>query len=116
MGGWYAGRSSGVGKETGQGVGTDVLGTGPERQGEVKSAEEEGPACLPGTEPLCVADVDLMVRPDEDGMLGPLQPVPPLLKGRVDGQKFLVPHVIITLRRNEASGQEGDRVDELVLL
>ena len=85
-----------VGKR--QGIGTDVLGTGTEHQGEVKSAEEEGPTRLPGTEPLRVADVDqvLMVRPDEDGMLGPLQPVPPLLKGCVDGQKFPVPHVIIT--------------------
>ena len=49
-------------------------------------------------------------------MLGPLQLVPPLLKGRVDGQKFPVPHVIVTLCRVEESGQEGDLVDELVLL
>ena len=94
------------GKELGQGVGTDVLGTGTERQGEIKSAEEEGPARLPGTEPLRVADVDqvLMVRPDEDRMLGL----------HVDGQKFPVPHVIMMLRQSEASGQQGGRVDELV--
>ena len=106
------------GKETGQGIGTDVLGAGTERQGEIESAEEEGPARLPGTEPFRVADVGqvLVVRPDEDGMLGPLQPVPPLLKGRMDGQKFPVPHVVVMLCRGEVKGQEGNQVDELILL
>ena len=53
-----------VGKEMGQGVGMDVLGTGTEHQGEIKSAEEEGPARLPGTEPLRVADVgQVLIHP-----------------------------------------------------
>ena len=95
------------GKETEQGISTDVLGAGMEHQGEIELAEE-GPARLPGTEPLRVVDVGqvLVVRPDEDGMLGALQPVPPLRKGLADGQKFPVPHVVLTLRWSEALGQE----------
>ena len=106
------------GEMTGQGIGPDIFGTRAERQGEDESAEQEGPARLPGTEPLRIADVSevLVVRPDENGVLGSLQPVPPLLEGHVDGQKFPVSHVIIPLGRGESSGQEGDRVDELVLL
>ena len=102
----------------GQGVCPDIFGAGTERQGEVESTEQEGPARLPGTEPLRIADVGevFVVRPDEDGVLGSLQPVPPLLEGRVDGQKFPVTHIIIPLGQGESSGQEGNRVDELVLL
>ena len=33
----------------------------------------------------------------------------------MDGQNFSVTYVIIPLGRGESSGQEGDRVDELVL-
>ena len=88
------------GKEMGQGVGMDVLGAGTECQGEIESAKQEGPARLPGTEPLCIADIGqiLVDHPDKDGMLGPLLPVPPHLKGRLDGQKFPVPHVIVSPR------------------
>ena len=40
-----------------------------------------------------------MARPDEDGVLGSLQLVPPLLEGRVDGQKFPVTHIVVPLGR-----------------
>ena len=63
LGWWEDGMLVGVfrlglsGEETGQGVGTDILGARTERQREIKSAEKEGPARLPGTEPLRIADV-----------------------------------------------------------
>ena len=74
----------------------------------------EGPARLSGTELLRVANVRgvFVVRPDQDGVLGPLQPVPPLLQGRV----FSVPHIVVLLGRGESSGEEGDRVNLLVPL
>ena len=57
-----------------------------------------------------------MVRPDQDGVLGPLQPVPPLLQGRVDGEEFSVAPVVVLLGWGELSGEEGDRVNLLVPL
>ena len=57
-----------------------------------------------------------MVGPDEYGMLGPLQPVAPLRQGGVYGQEFSVADVVIGLGRSEATGQESNRVDLLVLL
>ena len=45
-----------------------------ERQGKIEPAGQEGPARLPGTEPLRITDVGkvLVVHPDEDGVLSSL--------------------------------------------
>ena len=57
-----------------------------------------------------------MVGPDEDRVLGPLQPVPPLRQGSVYGQELTVADVVIGFGRGKATGQEGHWVDLLVLL
>ena len=49
-------------------------------------------------------------------MLGPLQPVPPLHQGGVYGQELPVADVVIGLGQGKTMGQEGYRVDLLVLL
>ena len=100
-----------------EGISSNVLGAGPVGQSKVESAEQERPTRLPGTQPLRLPDVCevLVVSPNEHGVLGPLQPVPPFHQGSVHGQKFPVPHVVIAFRRSEATGQECDWVDLLVL-
>ena len=49
-------------------------------------------------------------------MLGPLQPVPPLRQGGVYSQELPVADVVVGFGRGKATGQEGYRVDLLVLL
>ena len=57
-----------------------------------------------------------MVGPDEDRLLGPLQPVPPLRQGGLYGQELTVADVVVGFGRGKATGQEGYWVDLLVLL
>ena len=40
----------------------------------------------------------------------------PLGQGGMDGQELPIPHVVVSFRQGETSGQEGYRVDVLVLL
>ena len=69
-------------------------------------------------QPLSVPNVRqvLMVRPYYDGVLSPLQPVPPHGKGGMDGYELPVPQVVVLFRRGETAGQESHGVDLLVLL
>ena len=41
----------------------------------------------------------LMIRPDQEWVLRPLQPVPPFLQSNFDGEKFPVSYILIPLRR-----------------
>ena len=76
------------GEHSGKGVCPHVLGARAVGQGEIKPVEKQGPARLSGAQPLCVPNVRkvFMVRPYEDGVLGSLEPMPPLRQGGVDGQ------------------------------
>ena len=76
------------GEHSGKGVRPHVLGAWALGQGEIKPAEEQGPACLSWAQPLHVPNVHkvFVVRPYEDGVLGSLKPVPPLRQGGVDSQ------------------------------
>ncbi len=62
-----------------QGVGLDVAGTSMIGEGEVETGEEERPPALTGVESFGSADVVFVVRPNQEGQLGALEPVPPLL-------------------------------------
>lgn len=66
---------------TGQGIRFDVAGAGSVGEGEIKPGEEEGPLCLSGIESLSSSDVlqVLVVSPNQEGLLGSLQPVLPFL-------------------------------------
>ena len=102
-----------TGEYSGKGVRPHVLGARALGQGEVKTAEEQGPARLSRAQPLRVPNVRevFVFGPYEDGVLGSLKPVPPLRQGGVDGQ-----YVIILFRQGKMLGQERHRVDLLVLL
>ena len=88
-------------EDSGESVCPHVLGARAVGQGEVEPAEEQGPACLTGTQPLGVPDIGqvLVVRPDNYGLLGPLQPVAPLREGGVDSQELPIAHVVVRLCR-----------------
>ena len=86
---------------SGESVCPHVLGARAVGQGEVEPAEEQGPARLTGSQPLGVPDIGqvLVVRPDNYGLLGPLQPVAPLGEGGVDSRELPIAHVIVRLCR-----------------
>ena len=75
-------------EHSGESIRPNVLRPRSVGQGEIEPAEQESPTRLPGTKPLRLPDVGevLVVHPDEHGVLGALQPVPPLLQGSVDHQ------------------------------
>lgn len=48
-----------------------------------------------------------MVRPNNEGMLCALQPVPSFLKGELNGQQLPIPDFIIPFCGRETAGKEG---------
>ncbi len=90
----------------------DIFRPWPVREGEVKSAKEECPAGLARAQPLGRTDVlkILVIRPDQEGLRCPLQPVTPLAQGQSYRQQLLIANVIVTFCRAETTREKCTRV------
>ena len=101
------------GELPGQGIRLDVFETRAVGQGEVKPAEEEGPSGLARVKVFRNLEVlqVLVVGPEQECMLGTLQPVPPLLEGHLDGQQLPITDVVPRLCGTQPMGVEGAGVD-----
>ncbi len=86
-------------------IGLDIFRPWPVREVEVKSAKEECPAGLTRAQPLGRTNVlqILVIRPDQEGLRWPLQPVTPLAQGQSYRQQFLIANVIVTFCRAETT-------------
>lgn len=78
--------------------------------------EEQKPLGLPRIQSLCRADVFqvLVVGPDLEGCLRPLQPVVPLLQHHLDRQQFSVADVIVSFCGGQTPREEGTGMGFLV--
>ncbi|XP_016397843.1 netrin receptor DCC-like, partial [Sinocyclocheilus rhinocerous] len=67
---------------------------------EVKPGEEQRPAGLTGIESFCISEIlkVLVVRNNSGGMIGSLQPVPPLFQGQFYSEELSVTNIIVLLR------------------
>jgi len=68
-------------------------------EGEVEAQEEEGPACLPAVELLCIMEVSevLMVHEDLELLCHTFKEVAPLIQHIHHGQHFLVMDLVVVL-------------------
>ncbi|MCI4376333.1 hypothetical protein PGIGA_G00187250 [Pangasianodon gigas] len=105
---WLTGRFL-WGMKTREGICFHVLGPWMIRNSKVKSGKEEGPPGLSRIQPLGLMQIlkVSVVSEDKEGMLSPLQPVPPLFQCHLDGQQFTVPDVVVLLRWGEFFGKKG---------
>ena len=55
-----------------------------------------------------------MVGPNNKRMLRALQPMSPLLQGKLDGQELAVADVVVSLRRGQPAGEGGTGVELVV--
>src|ERR1035438_781905 len=80
-----------------EGIRLALLGTRAVRDHKVEIGQEQGPACLSsvqdprGSKVLQVS----MVAEDGDGVLGPIEVVPPLFKCCYDSQQLLIVYIIV---------------------
>ncbi len=99
-------------EQTRESVGLNILGPRPVREGEVESAKEECPASLTRAQPLGRTDIFeiLVIRPDQEGLRRPLQPVTPLTQGQSYRQQLSIADVIVTFCRAQTTREECTRV------
>lgn len=85
-------------------------------EGKIKMLKEEGPAGLPGVQSLGGADIlkAFVVRPHQEGVLGPLDPVPLFLQGHLHRQELPVALVIVGFCWLQPPGEKGAGVELLV--
>ena len=96
-----------------KGVGFDVLRTWSVWEGEFKTIKEECPFSLTRIQPLGRTDVlqIFVICPDHKWLLRPLQPGSSFLQASPSA----VPYVVIPLRWRQLPGEEGTRVNLLIL-
>ncbi len=99
-------------EQTRESVGLNILGPRPVREGEVESAKEECPASLTRAQPLGRTDIFeiLVIRPDQEGLRRPLQPVTPLTQGQSYRQQLSIADVIVSFCRAQTTREECTRV------
>lgn len=83
------------------------------REHKIETIEEKGPPSLSRVETPGLLHIFqiFMVRPNQERVLGPLKPMPPLFQGHLDCQKLPITHIIIPFSRRETRGEEGARVE-----
>ncbi|XP_038593013.1 deleted in malignant brain tumors 1 protein-like [Micropterus salmoides] len=75
---------------------------GPVGEGKLEPIKKQGPASLPGIEPLGGLDIGqvLVIGQNDKRLFGPLQVMSPLFQGQFHCKEFSVAHVIVTFRRD----------------